>query len=1692
MQPLLVIMLRSALKNQPLLYSVLVLLMLFSFAPTESSAQLSRWLMPDSVEPTESVYNIADDEFPVGALTIRWFMDPADSIGVLWDFYRYMNTADWIWFTGSTGLNEEGQLRELDTMMMRAQSNERVIASISPIKELGGKGLYEGGQMIEVFFFDSVQAPYFRREYRGVDTNKGEISANTYYDNSSGTRFDWPWAEEYPRERKYTTITDSGLIAEHLTIRYDPVIDTGWTEHIAAGEDAGAFLHGVFGPVSGERKLSIALKGHLGEELDPGVNPDDVLFRIEIYHVIPPNHKYLDDSMQEVTVTTHTERLIDTFSVVRSDLQDINDDLDPLEYRDVSFTTDLRYRFDDPNLVGMMPDGYPGWWQDGSTAFDVKIYWTGKEEPSLRSLMLRNSQADLLYGTSQGSVDLRQDVVDAARRVAHGLIDGTNNVNLAGPHRTSLLRFDTGHETFEYGLGTFRAINRLLTDSLIYNNGLDSIPAGIINHVPSRQLQALHIGEMQGTFIEYGYMDFGFSGSGPALPFGNNVIPFNELPAIAEHNGGRNDSVIGPPLIELTTEGVEMYTESLQRGFYGYYTPVADKSKHAGVTMQELGEGARAAAKYGTRLYGINGTLSTVWYDTVNVTWDLVLDTLEDYLGGDSITFVKRLTNKEFTFRLAHQPEVSELRAEANLLLCMGGDGLQYYSFGTDPNVLGDDYMVFEQSDTSIHADERSDTITWGSVEEWSIIGPHFRDAVDGLYDDVSDVTIQNHQFDIKIGSSKATQPEGKFTAVFNDIWTGWESRAEGVRDIAARTKVIGTEMLRLGLEWRDAYSIHHQAVMPNSSDTLPTFPGVRTLAEGEILVAVSARHPVTGVVDSAWNTYVEVGLFYTKTDTATVPDPLLDSNFLYVVNRRTFERPADVLDTIRAPLMDELSETREIALTFNLKHPDSTQYAFVRVREVLPDSTTLPIIGPRPILDTVVYGDSAVLLTLGAGEGALLEVTFEPGDASIVDGDLRWNNQRKMIYFDDDRYHSTYLRNDSVFYRRSLVTEENPASILWESPETLISIDSTRTCTQNWAPSITGRVWQGDTVITIVWTCHSNDSTGVRDVVLRDVGISNGGPTLQPIRFVDYHAGTDSTLWGDAVVSSMLGGDVIAWGDSLLGVVSRIRLRAPLGTAPAFSNRALVSQPYHDTFNGHVGRWPSVPTFAHRAASDSNVAIVWVQPVGEGSFREIYYHRVLQNPIAGGVPGIALLNFTPVTWAPQRIGRPSIDQTQDVWWRLQEGITWVEDKPGSQPSRIWYRSMWTEVVSPVNVDTIKSTYAWSSASVDGPQFGINGDSWPNTASVNDKSILADSLNDAHFSIAWVDRGQYGNDLWLYQAQMQYAMDTFRIDWPRQYTYDGDYPHGSASPFPQQTRHAVLYETNISGSGDVLRTTRQFFGAKSRPTGYMAKGRRVIIPIDHGDGTHMELLAHDAWYADDVTGTALHFVPRDPAEKTDSLNHVEALLRTGYFAAGDSTAIGLHLAGSFFGDSATGGNARISLVAELVDSASGMVVAQLDSIAVSATADSQSVYLDDEHDLLSATYYIRVRLDTANLTIDSSRAGQELIQVAEHASRVESPPAAKFVRWVGPTTGNATRISAQPNPMTDRTEIRFSIYQSEKVTITLLDESGREVATLLRGAAYEAGRYAVELDAGQLPSGSYLVQLRTGEEQVVERVVIQR
>ncbi|MGA9295235.1 MAG: S41 family peptidase [Ignavibacteriaceae bacterium] len=78
-----------------------------------------------------------------------------------------------------------------------------------------------------------------------------------------------------------------------------------------------------------------------------------------------------------------------------------------------------------------------------------------------------------------------------------------------------------------------------------------------------------------------------------------------------------------------------------------------------------------------------------------------------------------------------------------------------------------------------------------------------------------------------------------------------------------------------------------------------------------------------------------------------------------------------------------------------------------------------------------------------------------------------------------------------------------------------------------------------------------------------------------------------------------------------------------------------------------------------------------------------------------------------------------------------------------------------------------------------------------------------------------------------------------------------------------------------------------------------------------------------------------------------------------------------------------------------------------------------------------------------------------------------------------------------PNPFNPTTTIRFSVPKTSFVTIKVYDILGREVETLINGEKL-AGEYKVHFNAGNLPSGIYLCELRTNKYFEVKKMMVLR
>lgn len=110
-------------------------------------------------------------------------------------------------------------------------------------------------------------------------------------------------------------------------------------------------------------------------------------------------------------------------------------------------------------------------------------------------------------------------------------------------------------------------------------------------------------------------------------------------------------------------------------------------------------------------------------------------------------------------------------------------------------------------------------------------------------------------------------------------------------------------------------------------------------------------------------------------------------------------------------------------------------------------------------------------------------------------------------------------------------------------------------------------------------------------------------------------------------------------------------------------------------------------------------------------------------------------------------------------------------------------------------------------------------------------------------------------------------------------------------------------------------------------------------------------------------------------------------------------------------------------------------------------------------------------------------AGANLFQTAGEEAPAPGTPGAASESWFR---------ANQPNPFSDRTEIRFALPQAEAVTLEVYDLLGRRVALLSDDAPMQAGEQTVVFERGELASGVYLVLLRTASHTEARQITVVR
>jgi hypothetical protein len=834
------------------------------------------------------MYGVPDEEFLVSGYIAT---TSPHGVGDLWNFARSL---------GVTTIQPKLTPEEIDTLMTSRfrdpVSGRLIVRGLTPVQEAGA------GRELQFYPFDSAQSPFYiwkftrlsggsvaynrrergarERHYSAADAAPGQMVAG-------GVAYDWhPWqTRRFPSRGYDTTAHEASALIDYYLYR-----------------------QGTNGRTP---TFYIATRGHLF----PGgtANRSDALLKVEVWYEVPRGRRYRDASGEMRTASEDLELLYKTLTIPKDSLLP-RPGKEWDDYRDVVLPVNL-YR-EESGVYGPL---HP---ENESHRLDVRLYWLGGEKVAVRSVAIRDSIGELLLGEGPASVAYRKEIVDASRRVLYG-------PSRQGTLRRSVIRLMAGIEPHPTEFAASVAVESVIRGGLAHERSVDA-PIAIHNEGGTSELGLRSFTYM--TRPDAIYTEVGLSAPVDTVTgYSDELykayrdrfkIPLVQVPALAEHNGGRFQI----PLLKPTAEAIEReYEPVLQIHRFGQFAPEGVAWPWNLGNVMNLAHGSLASRESGARM------ISTVF-----TTGELHFRLREPEGSVDTL--------------MSHPPEAAELRALVNLSLAYGARGIHYYWLG---NYINYAYRSPLAPDKWI-----------GSNDSWGSNGPLTGDTT---LDHIDPLEITDNQ-------PTAEHPRGTPRIIVPDFFVGYGVRTRELKKINAWLAEIGPELAKL--RWRTSYSIHMTGPHPNI-DAKQVRP--RPLPAGEIVRAITttARN---GAVDPPHATYAELGLFdVTPGMNGGRRDSLRDVHHIYVVNRRAFERPDDIdASSPRGQMLDQLAETRKLSIRFNLMRPGQWRYNIIRVRELAPDTTRLPLASSaRAPLDTFIVADRAVELWLRPGGGALLEVTY-------------------------------------------------------------------------------------------------------------------------------------------------------------------------------------------------------------------------------------------------------------------------------------------------------------------------------------------------------------------------------------------------------------------------------------------------------------------------------------------------------------------------------------------------------------------------------------------------------------------------------------------------------------------------------------------------------------------------------------------
>jgi hypothetical protein len=864
--------------------SLLLAILLTLLAATAASAQDPP---RDTLVPIRPMFGVGLDEFYIGA----WcFMHPSDCVS--WSGAYIVNDAtgiDSLWkFAGEMGFNIlrpqlHGNVPWVDRL---AESHRFDIPGrefrfyIHPAQYTAEDFYATGfGREVKFYPFDSAQSPFFP----AIFTHYAGVSR---YDSAEGGAQE-RWFTRESATPGSTVV--SGILFNRGVCDLENRSDF-LTESTLGGRIAGTISLSVLARLVGD--------SHGSADTTP-------VMVVQLRHLIGRGEQYLASTPRGVApvhARNDTAILCDTVLVRRGELRD---DSACGRYREIWRRKSLVVR--DDGGPGPFDPRQPPPDRDrpsdgGSLDFDLRVVWLGPDGVALRSVAMRDTLAELILGRTAVSDAYREHLRSSTRR----LLVGPDSTRWSW--RDRIIGVLSGIEQQRMNYAGFAAISNFLRRS--FNRNGDSLTA---HTEDAASFHFHHLTRPDGVFPEIGVgIESGVQG---ALE-----LPYEQLPQIAQHNGGRFRDPYArrrPELLELSVGAIERYEEMLQRGVLTRYDPDRNCYPYHTGTAHHLGIAASISRRTGRRMipvvFAMGGGLEK---------------------GRDELF-------------MARVPEAAELRALVMMGLCYGARGVLWTQIGSDLNLL--------------HEDPEGSGVWVGGTDSWGAGGPR-----------IGDTTLDRAEPLVLTGARDTVA-----RVSIPDVWVGHRSRTREIRELDRWLAKIGPVLTHL--RWHNSYSIYYTARTPRLRRDL----GTRPIAPGEIVTGITTRplhvlRPAVPADDPPYRTFVELGLFEPRrsTDTSGLPG---DTATIFLVNRRAFERPIDVDPASpEGRRMDTLAESRRLTVALARLFPSLP--SLVRVREIAPDTRPLPLGGARRVgLDTVIVDGGSFSIDLGPGGGALIELTRLP-----------------------------------------------------------------------------------------------------------------------------------------------------------------------------------------------------------------------------------------------------------------------------------------------------------------------------------------------------------------------------------------------------------------------------------------------------------------------------------------------------------------------------------------------------------------------------------------------------------------------------------------------------------------------------------------------------------------------------------------